>query len=58
MTPGLDGFKTLAYFDGFIIIGLGSLPAGVMSFNVAWILINAANGTCCKISRIKQAREA
>lgn len=29
-----------------------------MSFNVAWILINAANGTCCKNSRIKQAREA
>ena len=54
----LDGFRMLAYFDGFVILGLGSWPAFIMLLNFLVAIYNAYNIIKNKDARIARKRRA
>jgi len=47
----------LAYYDGFIIIGLGSIPALIGCCNAVWRAISALSGIWCALYRMRKCRE-
>ena len=57
VTPSLDGFKTLAYYDGFVVIGLGSVPALIGTINIIWrSFFSGLSGIWCAAWRLKRLR--